>query len=45
MISILSCNNKPLIELETYLEANYFDPYVTPMYHRLLREGGYVDAA
>ena len=28
-----------------YLEANYFDPYVTPMYHRLLWEGGYMDAA
>ena len=26
-----------------YLQENYFDPYVTPMYHRLLREGGYVD--
>ena len=28
-----------------YLQEHYFDPYVTPMYHRLLREGGYVDAA
>ena len=28
-----------------YLEEKYLDPYVTPMYHRLLREGGYVDAA
>ena len=28
-----------------YLQENYFDPYVIPMFHRLLLVGGYVDAA
>ena len=35
--------SEEFVEDLEYLE-DYFNNYVNPMYHRLLREGGYVDA-